>query len=74
MQVEAGYYKWVGKRIWLSVKRMGKERLRLINTSKVRSYIDPSHPPITAGFLYVRTGKIFHKWEKKWFFFDAFRK
>lgn len=73
--VQAGYNKWVDKRIWLSVKRMGKERCRFGTTNKLkRSFLDPSNPPITSGFMFIRGGIILKKWEKYYFNFDVPKK
>lgn len=76
LKVEAGYNKWVDKRIWLSVKRMGRERCRIRNTDKLkRSFLDPKNPPVTSGFMYLREGSLFNRvWIKYYFIFDVPKK
>ena len=69
LKVEAGYDKWINKRVWLSIKRMGLEKFRIGNKDK-NKFIDPQKPLFTSGFLSLRSGLIFKKWKKYYFLFD----
>jgi hypothetical protein len=70
LQVEAGYDKWLNKRVWLSIKRMGLEKIRLRNNKNKQKFVDPEKPLFTPGFMTLRMGKLFKKWIPFYFFFE----